>query len=752
MFRESASSLIRLAIKARRWYSPDTLVGILKEIKDDLEPLDRDRMARFVCHLCIFVPSSTLDNEEIVKLLEPCSLVWKGNCKRFEALLLNLLARMARNGRAIPANHVQFYLGLMTRALKLPQPEDNEQDSERILYRHKTSLGMVKNQFYLAPKAFARFIIYAMINDPTGRALESFRSFLIGLDSYCHPSNFGGWTDQVSMLISSCAHYMALAISRDATISTDMKRNFVDILWPGMKKLSFSKNQFIMLNCTGSARYLEFIYPGIVSIDIIRSAMISMYSLCEPHRTLSNISVLARLSRLHLESLREDSPSNPDTSLLGLLPEFVVGLDPNDAFKTATSINLFASVLTCLSLSPSNILSTEYLETFVIRLIETSLLYIDSITAQSVAEAESNALDRSIMKGLGHFWDILFHQMSEELWELAFKKVEQYFLQAGSSGSSPYVSRLARACKGRYPEKAITKMLPVLMDRINEGLKHGSGADSRQSDEACGSLIWYLSCLKGLLRYSFDTALPYSKDLLQLLVTAISEVKQPTCHQLVGKIIKSCVFSWADWYPKCPDNTVKSVRIRDFSTTWHEPSEKGIHSAKVMINTIIGQLCDGIQDSNAEDSKAKLTILKGTIQAASISFTIGDNELVKTVQCTCLGIAESTKAPVEIRKLALDVLSDSLRYHGIGENQLAELRRSCHTWMLMMRNYPKQKDHQVLIHSQRCLVSHRHWNYFVKNSKAHMLSTQFINAILALSLGPYSVIRMYMLIMVVLIV
>lgn len=92
--------------------------------------------------------------------------------------------------------------------------------------------------------------------------------------------------------------------------------------------------------------------------------------------------MLARSARLQLEA---ENPLSDEMDLLTLLPSCVIGLDYNDPFKTATTLNLFASVFSSLPLvtceNPncdwqSSTISNVYFEDLVVSILDQSFLYV----------------------------------------------------------------------------------------------------------------------------------------------------------------------------------------------------------------------------------------------------------------------------------------------------------------------------------------------------------------------------------------
>ncbi|PJF20009.1 hypothetical protein PSACC_00180 [Paramicrosporidium saccamoebae] len=684
---ETVKALIGLALKARKWFTDSATLHLVNAVSNDLTPLDRDRMTRPLCLLSIFLPSKGVSDPAILRLLHPNSPAWTANCKRFEVLLLSILARLSKNHESFEwADSLGFYFGLISRHLKIPQPEGNLHDSERILYRFKTSLGVVKGQLAGAPKLFAKFLTFAVVNDP--KVLAKFCTFLSGLDSYCHPSNTGSWTEQVSNFLTNSAYYMARIVSTSSTICINLRQKYAEAMWQG------------------------------------------------PHRTLSCLSLLARSSRLHLES-----PGGLEINLLSILPACVAGLDYNDPFKTATTLNLFASALSCLPLATLDDSTADvYFEELVVAILDQSFLYIESLWSNNLEDPADAPLDKSISKGFEHVWSLLFSQMPEPLWELAIEKVGHFISEAQSPGCATLAGRLLRSCKGSFPEKAISLLLPNILSKTFELARSGAGSDARQSDTGCTTLIWHLSCLKGLFRYSSSALIPYTKELYELVVL-LAKLRQANCCRLAGKIIKACIRSWADWYPQSVawDGTIERlglailpIPMSSLSPKWHEPSEVEINSCRDMLHILYDALCP-LSCYSHESLRAELEILKACTEAMSM-LNLEFVNMPRDIVSECLEIAADQSSPV---------IGSIAGYHGTSSRHLREVKRSLAVWLALMRNYPKQKELPPVLLTAKCAAVHRQWRYL--KIKASCPLTQFTEAVVkpltGLCLDSFSPIR-----------
>lgn len=281
-FSSTVGSLIFLARRSRRYFTRGSLERIYEGLTVDYDEFDPDRMARFICQFSIFNSPSTL--ADLFKYLQPSSRVWAVNCKRFECLTLHLLARYAKycpNLDQLEEHDFAFYYSVIMRHLKLSQPENNLQEKEKILYRHKTSVGAVKDQVGGAVKAFAKFIAHSLMKSAAGR--ESLRIFFCGMDSYFYPSNTGGWTNELSFfLLELCKDFAKLAskTQQDPKVLGVIAK-VVAIVWPAVRKLCFAKNPFVVLNAVNCAKYLMYLHADVLIKDILTTSDYTLSALSE---------------------------------------------------------------------------------------------------------------------------------------------------------------------------------------------------------------------------------------------------------------------------------------------------------------------------------------------------------------------------------------------------------------------------------------------------------------------------------------
>lgn len=738
-------------------------------------------MARFLCQITLF-NSTVTASAHLLEFIRPSSWVWAVNCKRFECLALHLLARHAKH--SLTLDHLDetdfaFYFSLIMRHLKLTLPEYNLQDREKILYRHKSSVGTVKGQTGGAIKCFAKFVAYSLLKS-SGKALACLKTFLSGIDSYFHPSNTGGWTSELSLLLLKLCEIFSKVVSQHhgaeegeqqqcASQLLDLRTEFVQAVWPAVKKLCFAKSPFVVLNAVSCAKHLLYLYGDALLTDILTASDYTLSALSEPHRTLSCIALLGRTARLQIARLKDDEPdaggADGAISILSLLPACIAGLDPNDPFKTATTLNMLASVLSSLRLHPHPLLAEDFCEELVSGILERSFAYIDSLLATGTTHGEHQVqsstgfLEKAINEAFGHVWSLLFCQVSEGLWAFGFELVEKYLAAnvRGGEGAA-LVALLVRAAKGPRIQQVFDKLFPPLASRVKTLMETGLGTEARHSDEACAALIWHLSCLLGLVHQSSRAALNH-RILLGELLLCFSTLRQPRCVQLAGKIVKRLSRSLLDHYP-LPNSpslldhhgiVVPPVGVGQLCLNWHVPGPLDVSFMHDLLARFYADCLKITAVGGTEGDRTRLVLIQflECIGTCLLMRPLGPEEdppaLLKQCVSQLLVLSLDAAANLETRGRALEALEKIFGYHGTKEGNLREYERSCRSWSLQMQSYPKEKLAPPSVQSTKVLVCHRRWMAILGRQRALARTVwgdaQQIEQYLKLALGPFSLLR-----------
>lgn len=717
---QTADALIDLALMGRRWFTGIELRSVLLTGEGVAgSTMDHDQLAHHLCMLVMFLPSKGPHLDSLAMLLEPRSALWSTNSKRFEALLMTLLARTVKNfdGKAgeerglLHADSLKFFFGIFTRHLRLNQPERTMRKRDRLLYHHQASLKTISDRLPGAPRAFGKVVAYG-ISSGIEEFLTQLDILMAGLESYFHPSNSGPWTEALSTFTSTCAQLVAKGIGLGrSTLQGAWRTRLVQLMWPAAERLSMSKNPYISIGAATMIKWLVFIDPHRGISGIIRSnAALTLTSLCEPHRTLSCLMVLGRTARLELEvgvdRTEEDQLTPPEMTsstteikYLELLPPSTIGIDYNDPFKTIATLNLFTNIFLTLPLD-ERVAPAEYFEELISMLLDRSFIYIESL-AQARRQKDSGALEHLILMAFEQTWMAMFAQMPKTLWRFSIDRLRLFLSEVrGGAGGGEMMTRLTLACRGRYVREALDQLLPPLVDQLEMLVTASSMGRERQSEESsCAALIWCLSAICGLVRYSGEASVAWRERLLGLL-PSLMQLRQERCVDLVCKVLKSCMRSWCDHYPWGGSGShwaseedygeerigwaARSWRLGEVKFKWFSPTETSKASAR--------ELCEGLHRALALSASDPGTNLRyRLLLTRSLMITEAPTSRIDQELEGIFSIALDESQTLENRSLAMTILDASACYVGYSGDALQGARLRIRTLVTQLQRYPRDK-------------------------------------------------------------
>ncbi len=736
---------------------------------------------------------------------------WMGACKRFDSILFYLIATLAKRRHALHgatasglaseggdethdlSQRASFYFTAIAGHLKIPPPEATGCIPERTMYRSQDAMRLVKGALAPPVKSFAKWLAYAVVDAPEA-IMPLLQAFIMSIDSYCHPSNAGKWTDELVQLlhmnilyvarIASSAPPGALAICREGM---GLKKLYAAAMWAPLERLVLAKNPYTAMAAISATKGLAYLEPSSVIPQIAIEAIQNFQSLGEPHRMLASMGLVARIARLKLESeepLALHLPPGPGASPHGyggdgalgggaaglsfctLLTLAIPGVDYNDPFKTATTLNLFANVLYSMPLVSSPhpqaapgggtaesaqapLLPESFCEEFASLLLDASLSYIDNVAADghmavSAGDGASSSplgpLERSIFASFAKVWTLFFLQCPAELHSWAVQRIALFVREARKG---PLAARLAaalmQAAKGRNSKLLLDSTLPSLTERVLGAISEGVGCGVSESASRSSSLVWNLSCLLGCVRYATDAIAEHADSITRLL-KVLPLLRQPVCARLAAKVVKAVVRSLADYYPlhtvqAGPDHFAEKRRRRmmgevasliepsvvscDAVITWHIPCSTGTALADGLLRSLSKDLLQEARGSAVVSNEQLRTIIvlaASIIKGAAIRHgtPLADELIGEWMPFICHVIADHT-APIEGRDGAIDLLWIVAVYSGSFPNRIRSIHAGMRSWKGQLQSYPRHKAMPPIWHAEKALLAHRRVQDLVKS-------------------------------------
>lgn len=197
----------------------------------------------------------------------------------------------------------------------------------------------------------ARWIVMSLSPaclDKPNSILASLEGLIQAVETFFHPSNSGGWTRQLSMLVYFLADFFVMRWNRERTgemdvaddrkLNDEVKRRFVlclrDVVFMGI----YSKSSTAMNHSLSALQSLAYLEPDLILPGALHRIYPAMQGLVEVHRTISSIRALQMLAKI---MVRTKGYRCHITTLLGLaLP----GIDANDLEKTMHTLAYIQAV------------------------------------------------------------------------------------------------------------------------------------------------------------------------------------------------------------------------------------------------------------------------------------------------------------------------------------------------------------------------------------------------------------------------
>lgn len=187
----------------------------------------------------------------------------------------------------------------------------------------------------------SRIIVFSMAGDESlkpGGVLELLENLINSIETFYHPSNNGGWSHSITMLLDHLAHHMVFRwntersgefkVAKERQITDAVKDRFVTAL-RDVALMSLHSKSNTAVNCAlGCIQNLAFLSPDLVLPFILKEVYPSLQGVVETHRTMSSLKALSHLTRIITQTPRYA------IHLSTLLTLAIPGIDANDLNKT----------------------------------------------------------------------------------------------------------------------------------------------------------------------------------------------------------------------------------------------------------------------------------------------------------------------------------------------------------------------------------------------------------------------------------
>jgi proteasome activator subunit 4 len=408
--------------------------------------------------------------------------------------------------------------------------------------------------------------------------LSNLEGLIQAVETFFHPSNSGSWTKTLSQLVFYLADFFVMRWNRerngemevpeDRKLTPELKDRFVLCLREVTFMGIYAKSGTAMSLALQTLRNLAYLQPKLILPGALQRIYPAMQGLVEVHRTTSSLKSLQVLAhtlvttkgfRCHV------------TTLLGLtLP----GIDANDLDKTIHTLSFVQTLCYCIPLCDltegdrgsglGSHVALEWVGAEVERLErEGAGVHIDydaelsDETEEAVLRSSTSGFAEFVISFLGRIFTLLenlpdsnrvrsrspeenvmntlpatltplFAGLSPELYDIALLKVVDFVGGHVIHQARDAMAFICNAMCKVNPEKALKRLLPVLVRNIRTEIDENNAASSRYTGSDVlprdRGLVWNISILSMSVVHVGDAILPYRKDLFD-----IAEYMQQKC-------------------------------------------------------------------------------------------------------------------------------------------------------------------------------------------------------------------------------
>ncbi|KAK6505287.1 hypothetical protein TWF481_007195 [Arthrobotrys musiformis] len=477
-----------------------------------------------------------------------------------------------------------------------------------------------------------------------GSILGSLEALIQAVETFFHPSNNGNWTKTLSQLAYYLSDFFVMRWNReqsgemdipeDRLLTPELKRRFVLTLREAVFMGIYSKSGTAMNFAMQSLQSLAFLEPDLIIPGSLQRIYPAMQGLVEVHRTTSSLRALQVLASI---IVRHRGYRVHTTTLLSLaLP----GIDANDLDKTLQTLAFIQSVaynvpfhdLSHTSENPEvsegklalewiqkqvEALEAGDLEGFTKYNTHTEAEDADLLKSSTCGFSEfiSSFLDRvftllenlpdasrvrsgspeeAIINTLPSTFLPLLAALSPALYDLALEKIANFVGNHVIHQARDAMAFICDALCKVNPEKALKRLLPLLISGIRAEIEENGAASTRHSGADVlprdRALVWFVTILSMCVVHVGSALLVYTTELLDITDFMQKRCKGiPAVHvsNLIHHLLLSLTLTYTNDFaldePTEDGIGVKTwgkvVEPQHLHIKWHVPSEKEIRLA-----------------------------------------------------------------------------------------------------------------------------------------------------------------------------
>ncbi|KAL9127967.1 MAG: hypothetical protein Q9217_003258 [Psora testacea] len=433
----------------------------------------------------------------------------------------------------------------------------------------------------------ARWIVMSLspVNvDKAHSIMSNLEGLVQAVDTFFHPSNSGGWTRTLSQLVYYLCDFFVMRWNRersgemeipeDRKLDDALKHRFVLCLREVVFMGIYAKSGVAMDYSLSSLQSLAYLEPSLMLPGALQRIYPSMQGLVEVHRTTSSLRALQVLSKI---LVRTKGFRCHVTTLLGLaLP----GIDANDLDKTLYTLSFIQSV--CYNIPfqdmtegrgdvAGNMLAMKWITSEVTRMeqegVDVGMNYEDELSDEDeelilrsstasfaeflssflgkvftllenlpdAARARTGSPEENVINTLPATFLPLLASLSPDLYDVALNKIADFVAKHVIHQARDAMAFICGALAKIYPEKALKRLIPVLIGAIRTEIDENGAASTRNTGNEVlprdRGLVWNVSMLSMCVVHVGDAVLQHRQELFDVALFMQQKCQgTPTLH------------------------------------------------------------------------------------------------------------------------------------------------------------------------------------------------------------------------------
>lgn len=434
----------------------------------------------------------------------------------------------------------------------------------------------------------ARWIVMSLSQqclNESDSILSNLEGLIQAVETFFHPSNSGNWTKTLSQLIYYLADFFVMRWNRensgemdvpaDRRLTPELKDRFVLCLREVTFMGIYAKSHAAMNLSLSTLQNLAFLAPKLILPGALQRIYPAMQGLVEVHRTTSSLRALQVLARTLVTTRGFRCHV---TTLLGLaLP----GIDANDLDKTSHTLSFIQALMYCIPMcdltrehdgsGSDSYIALQWVGQEVERLeregADVNIDYDQELTdeqEEAILRSSTSGFGEFIISFLGRIFTLLenlpdtnrvrsnspeehvvntipsaltpmFAGLSPELYDIALQKVVDFVGSHVIHQARDAMAFICNSLAKTNPEKALKRLLPVLIRNIRSEIDENNAASTRNTGTDVlprdRGLVWNVVILSMSVVHVGDAVLKYQEDLFDIAAYLTQKCRGiPTFH------------------------------------------------------------------------------------------------------------------------------------------------------------------------------------------------------------------------------